>query len=187
MTTLRLHRSLALVGAASSLSAPLLLPAAAMAQTTGGPNLEASREIAFSAATTFNNSDGVSFEASGSLDGTANFTTSGAAGYSNSGTAFLSGMVSFDSGSSAVLAGVSGQSTTVAATGNQFVTRNSSYLSLAGTTAYASSLSLSGMTITGGGSSSTVGGSVIGTNSGTEVLQFNGSMDETVANTLSAF
>jgi|GEM_PF-3788324 hypothetical protein len=183
-----LRLTLGLTAAAAS-SAGALMTAPAQAQTNSGPGLDATRNLTINAATTFNNSYGTSFEATGDLTGTAAFadpvsTTANL----NSGTAFVSAMVSFEGGSAGVLAGVSGLSNSIDTTGSQGITRNSSTIAInGGGNSVLGTVNPVGLVINGAGSSSTVGGSFIGTNIGTEVLQVGGSMSEVIVNELSAF
>jgi len=179
--------TLGLTAVAASSAGALMAPA--QAQTNSGPGLDATRNLSINAATTFNNSYGTSFEATGALGGTAAFTdpVNGAANL-NSGTAFVSAMVSFDSGSAGVLSGVSGLSNSISTTGGQQITKTSSSIAITGAgNSILGSVNPGGLTITGTGSSTTVGGSFIGTNIGTEVLQVGGSVQETIINQLSAF
>lgn len=183
-----LRLTLGLTAAAAS-SAGALMTAPAQAQTNSGPGLDATRNLTINAATTFNNSYGTSFEATGDLAGSASFV-SPASGTPNlnSGTAFVSAMVSFDSGSAGVLSGVSGLSSSINTTGGTFVNRlnNTIAIGAAGSGSYLGVVNPSDTTIAGG-SSSSVGGSFVGTNIGTEVLQVGGGLSETVVNQLSAF
>lgn len=167
----------------------------AQAQTRAMPFLLAARDLDINAATTFNGSYGAGFEATGSLSGTAGFSpANNPQSTNNTGLAFLSAMVSFDGGSAGVLAGVSGLTSMVVTAGTPtFILRNSSEIFADGTGSgnppvgtpnVRPTLVVSGLTITGSGSSSTVAASLVGTNTGTEVLQVSGRIGEQVLNEL---
>lgn len=179
---------LALGAVAASLVTAALQPPA-QAQTRGMPFLQAVRDLGINAATTLNNSYGLGFEASGVVAGAATFSTAGnPRSTTNSGTAILSAMVSFDGGSAGVLSAVSGLSGMVATAGtDSFINRLNANIYMSGATGtpnFNPTPLLSGLTVTGGGSSSTAAASVVGTNVGTERLQVTGGLSERVINEL---
>ncbi|MEB3275993.1 MAG: hypothetical protein VKM92_03395 [Cyanobacteriota bacterium] len=95
-------------------------------------------------------------------------------------------MTSFDAGSAGVISAVSGLSSMVATAGTDyFVTRAHAAFNLSGaigTPNVIPSLILSSLNVGGSGSSSTVGASFVGSNTGTERLQVSAEIDERVTN-----
>ena len=182
--------ALGLTAAAAS-TAGAMLSQPATAATPAGPGLDATRNLQINTGATFNNSYGTSFEATGDLTGTATFNagnqTTATAINLNSGTAFVSARAAFDGGSAGTVTAAAGVSGRMAAASQAFTNIDNNTIDTAGTNVSLATVNAAGLTITGAGSSSTVGGSVIGTNIGVEALSAGGSMSEVIVNTLSAF
>lgn len=178
--------TLGLTAVAAS-TAGAMLSQSATAATPAGPGLDATRNQTISTGATYNNSYGTSFEATGDLGGTAAFTAPGTGVNLNSGTAYVSARVAFDGGSAGQITAVAGLSGTTLTSGTQAINMDNGTITTTGTNVTQPAVNAAGITIAGAGSSSTVGGSVIGTNLGVEALQASGSMSEVIVNTLSAF
>ncbi|MFN9071513.1 MAG: hypothetical protein ACK5WI_11650 [Cyanobacteriota bacterium] len=179
--------ALGLTAVAAS-TAGAMLSQSASAATPAGPGLDATRNQSINTGATFNNSYGTSFEATGDLGGTAAFTAPGtAAGNLNSGSAYVSARAAFNGGSAGQVTGVAGVTSALLGTGTQPINLTDGTITTGAATETLARVNAAGLTISGAGSSSTVGGSVIGTNLGVEALTLGGSMSEVITNTLSAF
>ncbi|MFN9568401.1 MAG: hypothetical protein ACK59G_00425 [Cyanobacteriota bacterium] len=180
-------RALGLTAVAAS-TAGAMLSQSASAATPAGPGLDATRNQTINAGATFNNSYGTSFEATGDLTGTAAFTAPAAtAGNLNSGSAYVTARAAFDGGSAGQVTGVAGVSSARLTSATQPINIDNGTITTGAATEILATVDATGVTINGAGSSSTVGGSVIGTNLGVEALTLGGSMSEVITNTLSAF
>lgn len=178
--------ALGLTAVAAS-TAGAILSQSATAATPAGPGLNATRNQSINTGATYNNSYGTSFEATGDLTGTAAFTAPGANVNLNSGTAYVSARVAFDGGSAGQTTAVAGISGTTLTSATQPINMDNGTITTTGTNVTQPAVNAASIVINGAGSSSTVGGSVIGTNLGVEALTAGGSMAEVIVNTLSAF
>ena len=176
--------ALGLTAVAAS-TAGAMLSQSANAATPAGPGLDATRNQTINTGATYNNSYGTSFEATGDLGGTAAFTAPDTT--LNSGTAYVSARAAFDGGSAGTITAAAGVSGRIGGASQAFTNIDNNTVNSAGTTTALAGVDASGITLAGAGSSSTVGGSVIGTNLGVEALTGSASMVEVIQNTLSAF
>ena len=178
--------TLGLTAVAAS-TAGAMLSQSATAATPAGPGLDATRNQTINTGATFNNSYGTSFEATGDINGTAAFTApASTAGNLNSGSAYVTARAAFDGGSAGQVTGVAGVTSARLTTATQPIKLTDGTITTGAATEIQGTVSAVGVTV-GGGSSSTIGGSVIGTNIGAEALTVGGGMSEVISNTLSAF